>query len=412
MPREAFSGFLRIIHPPMIYRRFGRTNLQMPVFSCGGMRYQHKWQDVPLGEVPEDNQKNLAATIHRALEVGINHIETARGYGSSERQLGLVLPKLPREKMIVQTKIGPSDSADEFVKNFEESLERLQLSYVDLLAVHGINDQQTLEQAVRKGGCLQAARKLQQRGLARHIGFSTHGSLETILKAVTHEGDGGFDYVNLHWFYIYQRNWQAIVEATRRDMGVFIISPSDKGGMLYDPPARLNELTAPLHPLVFNDLFCLSHGEVHTLSVGAARPGDFDRHLETLPLLADAARILRPIENRLREAYEHAVEIPLRDPFTMPLPTWEATPGKINIPIILWLLNLVKAYDMHKYGKMRYNLLGNGGHWFPGAQAKELDGIDFARFCPDGRVAPRLRGLLEEAHGLLASEQVKRLSQQ
>ena len=71
----------------MQYRRFGRTNLQMPVFSCGGMRYQHKWQDVPLSEIPDDNQRNLEATIRRSLELGINHIETARGYGSSEIQL-------------------------------------------------------------------------------------------------------------------------------------------------------------------------------------------------------------------------------------------------------------------------------------------------------------------------------------
>ena len=35
----------------MQYRRFGRTGLQMPVFSCGGMRYQYKWQDVPPSEV-------------------------------------------------------------------------------------------------------------------------------------------------------------------------------------------------------------------------------------------------------------------------------------------------------------------------------------------------------------------------
>src|SRR5262249_50732555 len=77
----------------VLYRRFGKTNLQMPFFSCGGMRYQHKWNDVPLSEVPPDNQANLEATIRRSVELGINHIETARGYGSSERQLGLILPK-------------------------------------------------------------------------------------------------------------------------------------------------------------------------------------------------------------------------------------------------------------------------------------------------------------------------------
>jgi len=71
----------------MRYRRFGKTNLRMPVLSCGGMRYQHKWQDVAPGEIPPENQANLEATIRRAIELGINHIETARGYGSSEMQL-------------------------------------------------------------------------------------------------------------------------------------------------------------------------------------------------------------------------------------------------------------------------------------------------------------------------------------
>ncbi len=62
----------------------------MPVFSCGGMRYQYKWEEVPPEEIPADGQANLEATIHRALELGINHIETARGYGTSEMQLGRV----------------------------------------------------------------------------------------------------------------------------------------------------------------------------------------------------------------------------------------------------------------------------------------------------------------------------------
>ena len=55
----------------MQYRRFGRTELQLPVLSCGGMRYQHSWKDVSLADVPRKNQENLEAIIRRALEVGI-----------------------------------------------------------------------------------------------------------------------------------------------------------------------------------------------------------------------------------------------------------------------------------------------------------------------------------------------------
>src|SRR5256885_323428 len=60
----------------MRYRRFGRTNLSMPVISCGGMRYQHSWKDEDAGGITAEGQANLEATIHRALELGINHIET------------------------------------------------------------------------------------------------------------------------------------------------------------------------------------------------------------------------------------------------------------------------------------------------------------------------------------------------
>src|SRR5204863_3560768 len=142
----------------MIYRRFGRTELSMPVFSCGGMRYQFKWQDVDPKEIPAENQSNLEATIHRAIELGINHIETASGYGSSEMQLGYVLPKLPRDKIIVQTKIAPFADPREFLATFDKSMKYLQLDHVDLLALHGINNAELLDWSIRRGGCLEMAR--------------------------------------------------------------------------------------------------------------------------------------------------------------------------------------------------------------------------------------------------------------
>src|SRR5438309_10341417 len=134
----------------MKYRRFGRTNLQMPVFSCGGMRYQHKWSDVPPDEIPPENQANLERTIHRAIELGINHIETARGYGTSEMQLGRILPELPREKIIVQTKVPPTANSREFLQTFDRSMKYLGLDYVDLLALHGINHRELLRWSLQK----------------------------------------------------------------------------------------------------------------------------------------------------------------------------------------------------------------------------------------------------------------------
>jgi uncharacterized protein len=392
----------------MQYRRFGRTELQMPVFSCGGMRYQHKWQDIPLAEVPAENQRNLEATIARSLAVGVNHIETARFYGSSEVQLGQILPKLNRQDFIFQTKVAPVADPQEFRKTFELCLSRLNLEYVDLLGIHGINNEELAEYSLRDGGCWEVAKQLQAEGKVRFIGFSTHGTTDTIVRTI--ETDK-FDYVNLHWYYINQTNWPAIEAATRHDMGVFIISPTNKGGLLNQPSAKLVELCQPLSPIVFNNLFCLSHPQIHTLSIGAATPSDFDEHLQTLPLLDRAAELLPPIIDRLEQAATSKLGTEWVRTWKEGLPALSDTPGNINIHTILWLRNLAIAYDMIEYGQMRYNLLENAGHWFPGAKATNIEALDFSTCLAASPHATKIPALLRETDLLLGGMEVKRLSQ-
>lgn len=390
----------------MQYRRFGRTELQMPVFSCGGMRYQHAWKDVPLAQIPQQNQQNLEAILRRSLAVGINHIETARGYGTSEMQLGEILPTLPRDQMIVQTKVSPSADPEAFRQTLEQSLANLRLDFVDLFSFHGVNTKALMEQILH-GGCLEVAREFQRQGRVRFIGFSTHAPLWVILKGI--ESDQ-FDYLNLHWYYINQDNWLAIQAAQQHDMGVFIISPSDKGGHLYNPSPKLRDLCHPLSPMVFNDLFCLSHPDVHTLSIGAARPTDFDQHLKTLPLLEQAVDILPPIVQRLEQAAQAALGADWLQTWKVGLPTPEETPGNINIPVILWLHNLLVAFEMEEFAKARYNLLGNGDHWFPGQKAEGIEMLDLSACLQCSPHADQIPTLLQETHQRLAGQAVARLS--
>ena len=387
----------------MRYRRFGKTGLQMPQLSLGLMRSMHSWQDMPLAEIPAASDQRLAAIVERALGLGITHLETARGYGCSERQLGRILADYRRDRYLLQTKIAPHADPERFTAEFHDSLARLGAAYVDLLAIHGINDHRSWWEACRPGGCLAAARRLQAAGKARCIGFSGHGDTDVLLAAVRHRGDGGFDYINLHWYYIFQQHRPVLEAAAEAEMGVFVISPSDKGGMLQQPPDRLRELCRPLHPMQFNDLFCLGRPEIHTISIGAARPEDFDLHLQALAIpAAEAAATVAAVDRRLGEAMRAATGHRRPDTLWDRLPPWDRVPGHVNLRLILWLANLARGWDLLAYARGRYRKIGIEVPWVPGAPADRIDEAALGRCLEKhgldpASILPRLR----EAHRLL-----------
>ena len=388
-------------------RRFGRTEIAMPVLTCGAMRYQHSWKDEDAGSIPEDNQRNLEATVERALELGINHIETARGYGTSEVQLGRILPRLPRDQMIIQTKVSPDGDGTKFRETFEKSIANLRLDHVDLLSLHGINNREILDGSLKPGGPLAAAREIQREGRARFIGFSSHGDCEAITSAIR---TGEFDYVNLHWYWVNRSNSGAIQEATAEDMGVFIISPNDKGGKLYEPPDKLRDLCAPLSPMSFNNLFCLGNPNVHTLSIGAARPSDFDEHVASLALLERAEPLVEEISSRLCKAIDAALGADWIARWQEGIPRWENCPGGVNVWEILRLWMFAASLDMVSFAKMRYNLLGQAEHWFPGKNAADFSDTEMLTAMSGSPFCAKIPGILREAHAMLFEKPAERLS--
>ena len=220
--------------------------------------------------------------------------------------------------------------------------------------------------------------------------------------------------MNLHWYFVNDLNWPAVEAAHARDMGVFIISPNDKGGKLYEPPQKLvGAVRAADADAVQRSLLPGAAGGPHAeLRRGPARR--FRRARRARWNITTASpETIAPIEQRLREEMERVLGADwcaalVRGPAAVrgragrDQHVWKSCASGLTPSRSTWLA----------WGKMRYNLLGQADHWFPGENAANV-----AKLKPGGlpglqpvrrRAFPRI---LQEAHELLFEKPVKRLSQ-
>ena len=366
--------------------RFGRTEIEMPIVTTGGMRVQQSWfpDNVPLLSLNEEkvlksaSQENLKEMIRLSLKLGMNHFETARMYGTSELQFadalhGMVTAgEIKRSDFILQTKIVPCETIKEFEKSWLASWKHLErFEYIDLFSFHVVSLDHQVDWVLNENesGLYSFISNLKKKGLIHHIGFSTHGSAENIMRLIE---SNRFDYVNLHAHYFGSYhgegtpdtlgghgNIACVNKAKELDMGLFLISPYDKGGALYKPTKKVAlAVGEKLNPMVFASLYAWKKNGFHTISVGIARLSDFVECCQAA-LLYHQENILDELDRADKNLRQLAMDKLGAEWFEKGLhniPSYlKKESNGVAIGHTFWCYNLLVAYGMYDFAKARYS---------------------------------------------------------
>lgn len=155
-------------------RKLGKTGYNVSLFSLGGQA---------TIEQPDKLDESVEI-INRALDLGVNYIDTAASYGRgiSEKYIGEVMKKR-RSEVFLATK-SHDRSYDGTMRLFEQSLKNLQTDHVDLYQTHNVRTQQDLDRMFADDGAIKAFEKLQSEGAVRFLGISGHTNPGNLKKAI------------------------------------------------------------------------------------------------------------------------------------------------------------------------------------------------------------------------------------
>ncbi|TRX61099.1 aldo/keto reductase [Carboxylicivirga sp. M1479] len=162
----------------VIYRTLGRTGVKLPIVSMGAMKD--------------------GTMVKAGLAKGVKHFDTAHVYqkGKNETMLGEALQGQDLSQLFTVTKVVPDDmdrktgligegcTAENFLKMFDISLERLQVKSVDLLYVHAVSS----KQAVLHPEIIKAVKMAKEQGKCKFLGVSTHKNEPEVIRAAIEAG--------------------------------------------------------------------------------------------------------------------------------------------------------------------------------------------------------------------------------
>jgi len=159
--------------PPMPERPLGRTGHQVRLFSLGGQATLEK----------QGTEEESIAIINRAIDLGVNYIDTARyGRGISQNYIGKVM-KTRRKEVFLATKTR-SRTRDGSLKLLDESLRSLQTDHLDLWQLHNIMTTEDLDQIFAKDGAIEALKKARDEKTARFLGITGHFDPDVLIDGL------------------------------------------------------------------------------------------------------------------------------------------------------------------------------------------------------------------------------------
>ena len=287
----------------MKYVSLGRTGLKVSQVALGGL----------FAADAHDAPRHAADVVRRAVDLGVNYIDTAPGYGDSERVLGEAIGQLPADRpLILSTKLGgrpqPFDPRDKdaLIGSVETSLRQLGRDHIDILFVHepdrpGVYDWWT-DWRDLAGPVLDVLEGLKRRGLIGHTGLG--GTTTTELAHLCRTGL--FDVVLTA--FNYSLLWReaaidTITAAAAHDMGIVIGSPLQQGALAHRYDDTINDagvhwLSTPrreqfrqLYRLLDAtglDLpeiamrFVISNPQVHCVLMGARSPREVEQNVAAI----------------------------------------------------------------------------------------------------------------------------------